>query len=143
MPETITALRREALAWLSDTVTTYMATTESGQPRVRPVSILWRDDAVWVTSGSSNGKAQQVRRNPAAELCVPIEREDRHGYVRLTGSAEIVTDPEVRERIAGELPFFDEFWDGPDDPRYTLIRVVPHEILYLRPEENLHRALYL
>jgi hypothetical protein len=88
MPETITALRREALAWLSDTVTTYMATTESGQPRVRPVSILWRDDAVWVT-------------------------------------------------------FFDEFWDGPDDPRYTLIRVVPHEILYLRPEENLHRALYL
>lgn len=143
MAETITNLRREAESWLEDTATTFMATTENGQPRVRPVSILWRDGAVWVTSGTSNGKAQQVRRDGAVELCVPIKRGDRHGYVRLAGWAEIVTDPEARARVASELPFFSEFWDGPDDPRYTLIRIDPEEILYLRPEEDRHHTIYL
>ena len=58
MAQTIPDLRREAESWLKDTITTYMATTESGQPRVRPVSILWRDGAGWVASGTSNGKTQ-------------------------------------------------------------------------------------
>jgi uncharacterized pyridoxamine 5'-phosphate oxidase family protein len=141
--ETIGALRKEALSWLKDTSAVYMATVEDGQPRVRPVSVLWRDGAVWISSGTSNGKTKQVRRNPHVELCVPIERNDRHGYVRLTGTAEIVTDPETRARLAAQLPFFDTFWDGPDDPRYTLIRVLPNEILYLRPEEDQHQTIYL
>ncbi len=85
MGETIEALRREAIAWLTDTATGNMATVEDGQPRTRPVSILWREDAVWLTSGTSNGKARQVRRDPRVEMCVPIERGDRNGYVRVAG----------------------------------------------------------
>jgi len=144
MSETIPGLMKESLSWLEDaTVNTYMATVEADQPRARPVSILWREDAVWLTSGASNGKAQQVRRNPNVELCVPIERNDRHGYVRLSGKAEIVTDPEIRARIGAEFPFFGTFWKGTDDPRYTLIRVAPSEILYLRPEDDHHCVIYL
>jgi uncharacterized pyridoxamine 5'-phosphate oxidase family protein len=143
MAETITALQQEALSWLKDTATTYMATVERDQPRTRPISILWREGCVWLTSGTSNGKTQQVRRNPNVELCVPIERDGRHGYVRLAGTADIVTDPQTRARIAAELPFFNTFWDGPDDPRYTLIRVLPSEVLYLRPEEDHHHTIYL
>jgi len=144
MPETISGLMKESLSWFKNTtINAYMATVEDDQPRTRPVSILWREDAVWLTSGASNGKAQQVRRHPCVELCVPIERNDRHGYVRLSGEAEIVTDPEIRARIGAEFPFFGTFWEGTDDPRYTLIRVVPGEILYLRPEEDRHHAIYL
>ena len=143
MAETISSLQQEALSWLKDTAMAYMATVEANQPRARPVSNLWRDGCVWLTSGTSNGKTQQVRRNPNIELCVPIERDSRHGYVRLAGTAEIVTDPQLRARIAAELPFFDTFWAGADDPRYTLIRVLPSEILYLRPEEDHHHTIYL
>ena len=143
MVETIMALQKEALSWLKDAATAYMATVEDDQARTRPVSILWREDSVWVTSGTSNGKTQQARRNPHVELCVPIERDDRKGYVRLSGEAQIVTDPKIRARISAELPFFDTFWDGPDDPRYTLIRIQPSEILYLRPEEDYHHVIYL
>jgi uncharacterized pyridoxamine 5'-phosphate oxidase family protein len=144
MTESIGALRKEALSWLKDTpINTYMATVEGDQPRTRPVSILWREDAVWLTSGTANGKTRQVRANSRVELCTPIERDDRHGYVRLAGTAEIVTDPETRTRIAAAFPFFDTFWDRPDDPRYTLIRVIPTEILYLRPEEDHHHTIYL
>jgi general stress protein 26 len=143
MAETVAALRQEALSWLKDTSTAFMATVEENQPRTRPVSILWREESVWLTSGTSNGKTQQARRHPNVELCVPIERDGQQGYVRLAGTAEIVTDPQIRARIAVELPFFDTFWDGPDDPRYTLIRVLPSEILYLRPEEDHHQTIYL
>jgi general stress protein 26 len=53
-----------------------------------------------------------------------------------------VTDPQTRARIAAELPFFSTFWDGPDDPRCTLISVVPDEIRYLHPEEDHHHTIY-
>jgi general stress protein 26 len=143
MTETIGALRQEALSWLKDARAVYLTTVEDAQPRVRPVSMLWWDDSAWISSGTSNGKTKQVRRNPRVELCVPIERNDRRGYVRLAGTAEIVTDPKTRARLAAELPFFDTFWEGPDDPRYTLIRILPTEILYLRPEEDQHQTIYL
>ncbi len=143
MAETIAALRREALSWLKDSSTAYMATIEGDQPRARPASILWREDSAWLTSGTSNGKTLQVRRNPAVELCMPIERDGRHGYVRLAGTAEIVTDPQIRARIGAEFPFFDTFWNGSDDPRYALIRVLPSEVRYLRPEEDHHHTIYL
>ena len=144
MPETIPGLIKESLSWLEGkTLNAYLATVEDDQPRTRPVSILWFEDAVWLTSGTTNGKTQQVRRNPLVELCVPIERDDRRGYVRLAGEAEIVTDPQLRAKIAAELPFFDTFWEGTDDPRYTLIRIVPGQILYLRPEEDHHHTIYL
>jgi uncharacterized pyridoxamine 5'-phosphate oxidase family protein len=144
MPETISGLTKESLSWFEEkTTNAYLATVEDDQPRTRPVSILWREDAVWLTSGTSNGKTQQVRGHPHVELCVPIERNDRHGYVRLSGEAEIITDPEIRARIGAEFPFFGTFWEGTDDPRYTLIRIVPGEILYLRPEEDHHHTIYL
>jgi general stress protein 26 len=142
MGETIASLRQEALAWLKDASTAYLATIEGDQARARPVSILCREGCVWLTSGTSNGKTQQVRRNPGVELCLPIERNGRHGYVRMAGTAEIVTDSAARAKIAAELPFFDVFWHGPDDPAYTLIRVQPSEIRYLRPEEERHHTIY-
>jgi general stress protein 26 len=143
LAETIAALQKEALAWVKDGSTGYLATAEGNQARARPVSILWREGHIWLTSGTSNGKTQQVRGNPKVELCLPIERDGRHGYVRLAGPAEIVTDPVARAKIAAELPFFDTFWNGPDDPAYTLIRVLPGEIRYLRPQDNHHYTIYV
>lgn len=106
MPETIPGLMKESLSWLEDkTINAYLATVEDDHPRTRPVSILWREDAVWLTSGTSNGKTQQVRRHSRVEICVPIERNDRHCYVRLSGQAEIVTAPEIRARIGAEFRF--------------------------------------
>ena len=143
MTETIAALRDEIRAFLQAASLAYLATVEDDQPRVRPVSILWKEDRVWIGSGTSNGKTHQVRRHPRVELCVPIARADRHGYVRLCGTAEIVADARTRERIAQALPFFSEFWTGPDDPAFSLIAVVADEIHYLRPEEDHHRTMYL
>ncbi len=143
MAETITLLKQEYLSFMNETQKAYMATVEDGQPRVRPVSLLWFDGMAWIGSGTSNGKTQQVRRNGSVELCIPIERNDRNGYVRLAGKAEVVCDHDIRSDIALRLPFFDAFWDSADDPNYSLIRVVPSEILYLRPEEDHHHVIYL
>ena len=140
MHETIPKLRAEALAWLPDAATAYLATSEGGQPRVRPVAILWHNGYVWFSSGTANGKTQQVARHPSVELCVPIERGDRTGYVRVAGTAKIVADPDLRAAYSERMPFFTAFWSGPEDPRYTLIRVVPSEISYLRPEDDHHET---
>jgi len=143
MAETIAALQEEYLSFLKDTQTAYLATVEAAQPRVRPVALLWIDGVAWIGSGASNGKTRQVKQDGGVELCIPIERNNRHGYVRLAGRAEVVCDPAVRSRLAERMPFFDAFWDGPDDARYSLIRIVPREVFYLRPEEDHHHVIDL
>jgi len=143
MAETTTALKQECFSFVKSTQVAYLATVEDRQPRTRPVTVLWHNGCAWIGSGTSNGKTLQVRRNSNVEVCIPIERGDRHGYVRLAGTAEIITDPGVRAEISEKMPFFDAFWEGSDDPRYTLIRITPSEILYLRPEENHHHTIYL
>lgn len=143
MGETITALREEYLSFLKETQTAYIATAEADQPRVRPVVLLWLDGVAWVGSGTSNGKTQQVKRNRNVELCIPIVRNDRHGYVRMAGHAEVVCDPKVRADLAKRMSYFDAFWTSPDDASYSLLRIVPREVLFLRPEEDHHHVIDL
>ena len=143
MAKTIASLKQEYQSFMKGIKPAYMSTVEDRQPRVRPVAVLWHENIAWIGSGTSNGKTQQVRRNENVELCIPIEGDGRNGYVRLSGKAEIVTDANVRSDLARKMPFFDTYWEGPDDADYSLIRITPSEIVYMGPGDDHHHTIYL
>jgi uncharacterized pyridoxamine 5'-phosphate oxidase family protein len=143
MAETRTRIEKEVHEHLKGTPTAYLATLEDGQPRVRPVALVAWDGRLWITSGTRNGKTRQMRRNMDVELCVPISEEKHDGYVRVAAEARFVIDSKTREAVAKAVPFFKNYWEGPDDERFTLIEVVPTEIEYLRPKETEPHTVYL
>jgi general stress protein 26 len=109
------------------------ASDESGQPRVRPVTLIYFEDRFWITTTAQSEKVKQLRGNPKSEVCWLDKHEgDNDIYLRIAGNAEIVEDTDLKKKIADECDFFSYYFKSVDDPNYTLIEIVPDEIEYLR-----------
>jgi general stress protein 26 len=113
----------------------YLATTEKDQPRVRPVTLIDYDEKFWIATGVESQKACQIRGNPSVEFCLPLADGDASGYIRVAGVADPVEDAARRKEIGERFGFFGEYWSGPDDPDYLLLRITRVEVEYLSPGE--------
>ena len=116
----------------------YFASIEEQKPRVRPVTMLCVDDRFWVLTGTSDRKVTQLKANPYMELCLPLEEDGYHGYLRIEGTANIVTDSKTKREIAEKCEYFKDFWKDTNDPGYTLLELEFQEIGYMKP--GMHEA---
>src|SRR5947209_3488670 len=77
-----------------------LATIDGDQPRLRPVSPVKTDGfTVYVANLRLYHKTGEIAANPKVELCYV---DDGHNQVRITGTAEVVT----------ELAILQEIWDA-------------------------------
>jgi uncharacterized pyridoxamine 5'-phosphate oxidase family protein len=111
----------------------YLATSEENQPRVRPVSLIVDKGDLFILTGSEDAKIAQIKQNNRVEVVTPVKADDHTGYVRFSAKAVIETRQEYRRRAAKAAPFFSNYWDSPDHPKYALIRLEPEKIEYLLP----------
>jgi len=127
------ALRKEVMGHFDENRVVYLATSESDQPRVRPVTLVTIGPDLWILTGSSDAKIKQVKNNPRIEICYPVEREENTGYIRLSGIALNINDKNTRREIAEQVGFFNKYWDSPDDPEFSLLQTRFENIEYLKP----------
>jgi general stress protein 26 len=121
----------------------FLASQENNQPRVRPVTLVNFDERLWVLTGTCDAKVKQIRENPMIEFCLSFEEGEYHGYIRAAGFAKIISDREIKVKVAKHCDFFSEHWESFDDPNYTLLKLKLEEIEYLRPNENTVRKFKL
>lgn len=91
---------------------------------VRPMSLLQADDAgnLWFMSASDSHKNAELAANPQVKL---FFQESTHaGFMELDGLALVSQD---KEKIKELWDFVLKTWftEGQDDPRITVIQVVP------------------
>src|SRR5262249_23928259 len=80
----------------------FLATIDGDQPRVRPVSPVRTDGfTVYIANLRAYHKTVEIEANPKVELCY---LDDGHDQVRITGIAEVVTDPAQLQAIWDENP---------------------------------------
>src|SRR5215467_3198353 len=80
----------------------YLATVEGDQPRLRPIAPVKTEDfTVYVANLRSYGKTTEIETNPRVELCY---LDGHHDQVRITGVAEVVTDPAIKQEIWNSNP---------------------------------------
>ncbi len=73
-----------------------------GRPHVTPLTAVWRDDAMWISTGPQERKAQNLAANPACILTTGCsDLADGALDIVLEGLAEQVTD-DVELRPAAE-----------------------------------------
>src|SRR3954451_21672979 len=78
----------------------FLATIDGHQPRLRPVSPVRVDGfTIYVANLRSYGKTKEIEANAKVGLCY---LDSEHDQVRITGTAEVLTD----------RPLLEEIWAG-------------------------------
>jgi general stress protein 26 len=123
-------LRRVALDTMSAAKFPMFASVEHDQPRLRPVSPVKTEEfTVFVASMRSSGKTAELERNNKVEVCYLSEGHDQ---VRITGVAELVTNPKVRQQIWDENPLLRVYLKSIDNPEFILYKVAPQRVRFMR-----------
>ena len=83
----------------------------------------------YVANLRSYAKTVQIASNPKVELCY---LDDHHDQVRITGVAEVVTDPAVLQEIWDANPLLRHYLGRIDNPELVLYRIRPTRVRYMK-----------
>jgi general stress protein 26 len=107
-----------------------LATCDGDQARARPVSPVLTDGfIVYVANLRRYNKTKELEANPKAELCYT---DDVHNQVRITATAEIVTDRPLLEEIWQSNPLLRTYLGSLENPELIIYRFKPNCVRYMR-----------
>ena len=130
LPITPPEARRLALLVLQSARFPFLATVDGGQPRLRPVSPLRTDGfTVFVASLRRYHKTAEIAANLHVELGY---LDAHHNQVRITGTAEVVTDPELLQEMWDANALLRQYVGRPDNPELVVYRIRPSRVRYMR-----------
>jgi len=102
----------------------YFATTLENQPKIRPMVLFFHKSRFFFITFTNDSKISQIKGNKLCEVLLPIKDEvGNRGYVKMTGKAKICNDPYARDEAQYFCYFFDDLYEGSDDPTFTLIEL--------------------
>jgi general stress protein 26 len=108
----------------------YLATMDGDQPRLRPVSPVRTDGfVVYVANLRCYHKTSEIAANPKVELCY---LDDHHDQVRITGTAEVVTDRALLQEIWDANPLLRQYLGSIDNPQLILYRIRPNRVRFMK-----------
>ena len=108
----------------------YLATLDGDQPRLRPVSPVRTEGfTVYVANLRSYHKTGEIAANPRVELCY---LDEQHHQVRITGTADVVTDRAVLQAIWDANPLLRHYLGSLDNPELIVYRITPNRVRYMR-----------
>ena len=123
-------VRQAALSTIKDAKFPVLASMDGDQPRARPVSpVKTVDFTVYVASLRSSHKTGELEQNAKVELCY---MSDGHDQVRITGTAQVVTERDVLQEIWDTNPLLRSYLGTIDNPEFLLYRVVPAQVRFMR-----------
>ena len=126
-PEELPALARAVIARAKFP---QLATIDCDQPRVRPVSpVLVEGFTVYVANLRSYGKTREIAANPKVELNY---LDGNHDQVRITGVAEVLTDPAKLREIWESNALLRGYLGSPDNPELIIYRIRPERVRFMR-----------
>ena len=110
-----------------------LATIDNDQPRVRPMALITHNGSIWFSSKSEWSKVEQIQNNEKVEFTVSPKSPSATGSIRCTAIAEIEEDLKTKEDVAKAIPWFSNYWNGHEDPNFTLIKMKLSRVLYDNP----------
>ena len=130
VPVTTEQLPALALAVLKADRFPILATVDGDQPRARPITATWTDGfTVYFANLKRFHKTAELAANPKVELCFLDKGDDQ---VRITGIAERVTDRATLEEAFTRDALLKQYLKSPDNPEFTLYRVRPSQVRFMR-----------
>ncbi len=108
----------------------FLATADGDQPRLRPVSPVRTDGfTVYVANLHRYHKTAEIAANPRVELGY---LDDHHDQVRITGTAERVTDAAVLRDVWDKNPLLRQYLGDMNNPEFVLYRITPARVRFMK-----------
>ncbi len=116
----------------------YLGTVENDQPRVRVLGFWFADETGFYFQTSTIKEIpNQLKANPKTEVCF-YKHEGMIGkMLRISGEAEFVTDPKLKEKVLIDRPFLKDFGITIDSPKLVLFRISHGQAHFWTMENNL------
>ncbi|MGW8193982.1 MAG: pyridoxamine 5'-phosphate oxidase family protein [Desulforhopalus sp.] len=104
--------------------------TEQHNPWVRYVVTVGDGDLVLrCATFLKSRKVKHIEHNPNVHLtCGVTSLMDMQPYLQIQGKARIATDRDERHNFWNDM--LEPIFDGPDDPQYSVLVIVPYRIEY-------------
>jgi pyridoxamine 5'-phosphate oxidase len=115
-----------------------LATAENDQPRVRIMGFWFADETgFYFQTSTIKAITSQIKINPRIEACF-YKHEGMIGtMLRISGEAEILTDPKLKEKALLDRPFLKSFGTTNDSPKLVLFRISHGQAHFWTMENNL------
>ena len=111
---------KEYVDFANENKTSYMATVEGDQPRVRCLGMWFADETgFYFQAQSVKAMCKQLQKNPKVE--VYFHTKDFSKVMRVSGKIQFIEDLEVRAKCIKDRPFVKNF--GITEPNNPLLAV--------------------
>jgi len=107
---------------------------KDGFPEIRAMLKSGNDvlKTIWFTTNTSSRKVRQIQDDPRA--CIYFADKAHFKGLRLIGNAEILLDPASKRQQW--QPWFEQYYKGPEDPDYALVRFTTEYGFYYSRFQN-------
>lgn len=128
----------EYIKFANDNPSSYLATVEDAQPRVRGM-LMWFADKTgfYYNTGATKELYNQLQANPKVELCFFDPKTPNMKMMRVTGKVEFVNDLELKKKLVDARPFLKQMGLTPENPNLILFRVPKGEAYFWTMDTNM------
>ena len=135
---------RDCIKFANENPTCYLATTEGGQPRVRPLSMCFADDKGFCFQ-TQTVKAfyRQLKNSNKVEACfyLPGPESSPGKMMRVSGEIEFIDDTEIKSKIFDERPYLKDMGiKNPKDPVLSVFRIYTGEAYFWTMEYSMRES---
>ena len=129
--------KNEIFTYISENQYVYFATTLDTQPKIRTMVLFYFKGRFFFITFTNDSKVIQIKNNKLCEVLLPIEDEiGNKGHIKMSGKAKVCQDPNDRQDAEYYCYFFDQLYEGTDDPDFCLIELEFDAYEIVRPGET-------
>ncbi|MGV8058033.1 MAG: pyridoxamine 5'-phosphate oxidase family protein [Smithellaceae bacterium] len=116
----------------------WLATADGDQPRVRGLGLWFADQSgFYFQTVGMKDICKQLQANPKVELAFYQAGGMAGTMLRVTGSIEFLTDPELKKKVLEDRPFLKSFRLTADSPLLTIFRISKGEAYFWTMETDI------
>jgi general stress protein 26 len=110
---------------------------QDGAPQVRWMGAVFTEKpfTMYLAAGAESRKMAQISGNPKSQLM--FHAEDFSKVATLSGTSEIVDDDAVKQQVFAGLPAAAQYFSGPDDPSFGVVKFEAKKIEMLGLSEGM------
>ncbi len=132
------------IKFANDNPTSYLATCDGTQPRVRSL-LLWYADktGLYYNIGAKKDVFAQLKLNPKVEVCFFDTKSKNMTSMRVTGKIEFLDDMKTKEKLLDARPFLKKWGMTPESPDLVVFRLAKCTAHFWTLETNFQPKEYV
>jgi len=114
-----------------------VATIKDDKPWVRYMAIQHDEDlTLYTATFAGSRKVEQINKNNHVHVTIGGDSQNMQtAFVNIQANAQVLTDQEEKKKYWSEM--LKNYFSGPEDPNYVLIKIVPEIVEYTAPGAHL------